>query len=291
MKGKILSITASLMLFAAICNAEIIKTADIVIINQEIKPSTLVLFNIAEVLMDTQTSLGSQAWRKYVRSRVDAKTHDEMTLFVFKNVPPKAPEVKISAIIEQLQKEGIPVFAFTSRGRHEWYSTQVANIDILTEELLRKIQIDFSRTKLPSPLCEIPKTFADYYHEGIIFATNSMDKGELLDELFSKTGYRPAKIVFIDDKADSLKSVEAVSKKYDIPFTGYAYARTALDHANFDPMIANIQLEWLMKHGQVLSDSQAADLKTANFANIDPDTFFSEIVVKWKQGFFSECKL
>jgi hypothetical protein len=40
-------------------NSEIIKITNIQDIRQEISADTLVLFNIAEVLMDTETSLGT----------------------------------------------------------------------------------------------------------------------------------------------------------------------------------------------------------------------------------------
>lgn len=282
MKNIILSMLAILTIFAGSIDATIIKTTEIKDINKEITSDSLVLFNIAEVLMDTHVSLGTQAWRKYVRTRVDAKTHDELTLFVFRNIPPKAPEDLTPIMIADMQSRGIPVLAFTSRGRHEWYTTQVPQVDLITEDLLRKINIDFARTTLPSQLSGIDTIFGDYYHDGIIYTTNALDKGELLGQLLEETGYRPSKIVFIDDKADSLKSVEVAMQKYGIEFVGFAYTRTAKDHANFDPMIANIQLDWLITHGKVLSDEQAAQIKVDQFADVNPDTYFAEIVQKWK---------
>lgn len=283
MKKIVLSLLAILTIISGSVNATIIKTTEITDINKEITTDTLVLFNIAEVLMDTNESLGSQAWRKYVRARVDSKTHDALTLFVFRNIPPKAPEDATPAMIAEMQSSGIPVFAFTSRGRHEWYSTQVPHVDLITEDLLRKINIDFAKTKLPIQLSGIDTFFADYYHDGIIYTTNALDKGELLEQLFEETGYRPSKIVFIDDKADSLKSVEAAMQKYGIEFVGFAYTRTAKDHADFDPMIANIQLDWLITHGSILTDEQAAQIKRDQFSDANPDVYFAEILQKWSE--------
>lgn len=70
-------------------NAQIIKTSNIQDIKEEITDNTLALFNIAEVLMDTDISLGTQAWRKFIRVCLDSTLQDELSLFVFKNVPPK----------------------------------------------------------------------------------------------------------------------------------------------------------------------------------------------------------
>ncbi len=250
-------------------NGQIIKTSNIQDVREEITDDTLVLFNIAEVLMDTETSLGTQSWRKYIRARLDSKRHDELSLFVFENVPPKSPEPSIPELIRELQSQGVVTLAFTSRGRSEWYASQVPNVDLITEKLLLQIGIDFSKTQLSKELTLLPNLFAEFYHKGIIYAGNNKDKGELLLEIFEKTGYLPSKIIFVDDKIDSLKSVEKTLNSLNIPFVGYAYSRTAKDHANFDPLIANIQLDWLITHGQVLTDEEATQIKNEQYLNVD----------------------
>ncbi len=262
--------------------AEIIRTSQIddilpAIDNEE----TLVLFNIAEVLMDTEMSLGTQAWRKYVRTRVYPQLHDQLTLYVFQKVTPKPPEPSTPEIIKQLQSRGVPVLALTSRGRSEWYSTSMPGIDSLTEELLRQIGIDFTGTKLPAQLSNIDASFADFYHSGIIYATNSYEKGEILEKLLDITHYKPSKIVLIDDKADSLESVETAMKARGIPFTGFAYTHTSQKHANFDPMIAHIQFEWLFTHDQLLSDEEANQIKIESYSHVEHEKFFKELVHKW----------
>lgn len=259
-------------------HAEIIKTSDIQDIREEITPDTLVLFNVAEVLIDTDTSLGTQAWRKYIRSRVDSNTHDDLTWLVFKSVPPKAVEAAIPALITELQSHGQATFAFTSRGRNEWYASQIADVDLLTETLLRQIGIDFSHAPLNDKLALLPQLFSDYFHAGIIYAGNTLDKGELLRCMLEKTGYRPAKIVFVDDKADSLVSVERALSGLNIQFVGYAYSRTSKDHKDFDPMVANIQLDRLLSTGQVLSDAEALEIKNELFQDVDPDQYLQTLI-------------
>ncbi len=262
-------------------NAEIINTTNIQVIREEITPDTLVLFNVAEVLMDTEISLGTQAWRKFIRSRVDSQTHDELTLHVFENVPPICPDASTPQLISEIQAEGYTTFAFTSRGRNEWYSSQVPNVDLLTEKLLRQIGIDFSKTSLNSELSQLPVLFGDYFHNGIIYAGNSQEKGEFLKEIFTQTGYLPSKIIFIDDKIDSLKEVENTLQSLNIPFVGYAYSRTSQKHAGFDPQIANIQLDWLLKNHIILSDHEAVEIKSKQDVNPDPEASLQEIVGLW----------
>lgn len=161
------------------------------------------------------------------------------------------------------------------------YSSQVPDIDKLTEKLLDKINIDFAKTKIPPQLSEMAIMFADFFHHGIIYTTNSVNKGELLQKILEKTGYRPSKIVLVDDKLDSLNSVESAMKKFGIEFIGFAYLRTAKEHVNFDPVVANIQLDCLMTKGIILSDDEAAQIKVERFTDVNPDAYFIEIVQKW----------
>lgn len=270
--------------FMFICSAlesKIEQIEKIESISNEITQDSFVLFNIAEVLMDTQTSLGTQAWRKYVRTHVDSKTHDELTHFVFSKVPPKVPEVRTIELIDELQSRHILVLAFTSRGRHEWYGSQVSNVDALTEMHLKQIGINFSKTLLPEELKGIVTEMSDYYHDGIIYSTNSIDKGQLLEDLLMTHNYHPKKIIFVDDKADSLKSVEKMSNKLGVDFVGFAYGHTAKSHNDFDLMIANIQLDWLLTFDEVISDEQAAKIKIEKFGCINADDYFKEIIQRW----------
>ena len=262
--------------------ADIVKTVEIEdVLAEEIDEKTLIFFNIAEVLMDTETSLGSQAWRKYIRSRVEPRLHDELTLFVFQHVPPKTPETATADVLAYLQQRGLPVFAFTSRGRHEWYGTQVADVDLITEQLLRQIRIDFSQTSLPAPLAHIGAVFGEYFHEGIIYATNAIEKGEMLIKFLEAANDYPSKVIFVDDKSDSLESVEEALKERGISFAGFAYSRTSLNHAHFDPMIANIQLDWLISYGQSLTDYEANQMKAVLDPQLDHEEYFHQIVENW----------
>lgn len=43
-------------------------------------------------------------------------------------------------------------------------------------------------------------------------------------------------------------------------------------------MIANIQLEWLMTNGEVLSDEQAKIIKNEQYANTDSDAYLQDLV-------------
>lgn len=233
------------------CQAAVAPISRIEDIRGSIDVDTLVLSNIAEVLLDTETSLGSQRWRKWLRERVSPAVHDSLTLFAFQQVPPICPEQDTVALIHDLQARGVVILALTSRGRNEWYSSSVANVDVITEAVLLRVGIDFTKTHLPSALTSLPEVFAPFYHAGIIYAGNSTDKGQLLRDILMTTGYRPSRIVYVDDKLDSLEEMESQMHHLDIPFVGYVYNKTAGDHANFDPLIALVQLDILLTSGRI----------------------------------------
>jgi hypothetical protein len=262
-------------------NREIFHADEIHDIKSEITPDTLILFNVAEVLMDTESSLGTQAWRKFIRSRTDAKTHDELTWIVFENFPPKSPETTTPELIQELQSNGYTTFGFTSRGRNEWYSSQVLDVDLKTEQLLLQIGIDFSKTTLNNELSMLPELFGEYFHNGIIYAGNSQNKGELLKQIIETTGYLPSKVIYVDDKEDSLKEVEKAVESINIPFVGYVYSKTAQNHQNFDPQIANIELWWFLRYDTILTDQDAEQIKANGEVESDPETFLQKIVGFW----------
>lgn len=261
-------------------SSEIITTNDIRIVPFRASNDSLVLFNIAEVLLNTETSLGTSAWRKYIRKRLTPKQHDLLTLLVAKEVPPKVVEKRTPLIIESFQRKNIVTLAFTSRGRHEWYTTQIPNIDLLTEDLLHKIGIDFSLTTLPDGLQILNDQFSDYYHAGIIYTTNDLDKSELLQRIFAATDYRPSSVILVDDKLENLESVQQAMHQLNIPFTGILYNRTAEGSADFDPMVASIQLDILLSRNRVVNDNVAKKFKERKLKDVDPEIYFQQVIDK-----------
>lgn len=279
MNKKVISVLIAFhFAFLSIVSAEITSITKIESIKPSIKKDTLVLFNIAEVLMDTELCLGSSPWRRYVRKRLTPKQHDLLTLLITKEVPPKVAEAVFPELVRNLQKEGIVTLAFTSRGRHEWYSSQIKNIDIITENLLNMIGFDFSLTKLPKNFAAINEKFPEYFHNGVVYTTNTLDKGELLQKMLNETDYRPAHVILVDDKQDGLESVEAAMKTFGIPFSGFLYKRTAEDRKNFDLMASNIQFEMLLFHDLLIDDQDALEIKNGPLSEVDADEYFMQII-------------
>jgi hypothetical protein len=284
MLNKLMTVTMlAVSLTMSQLHADIIETHEVESILPYVDQDTLVLFNIANVLTDSEISLGSSQWRAYVKTQAkkiqnpEFNIHDVLTWQAFSLVPHKSVEAVTPSLIENLQNQDIAVAALTSRGRTEWYNTSVPTVDQHTEKMLHSIDIDFRQSNLPFVFAQYEgNPFLDHYRGGI-FYSNHMSKGEFLKQLLQDSGYMPKAVVFIDDKIDSLDDVEAAMQELGIPFHGFWYTR-ATDRTGFSPMVANVQLEALLKDQQILSDEEAKVIADTKYADVDPDDLFRELL-------------
>jgi hypothetical protein len=273
------TILIGLICISSCIHAEIIEINQIDEVCPYVTESALCLFDIDDTLIDNPISLGSPPWRAWVKSKISSyKTsfvlYDALTLYIAKSAPYKTVEPDTANLINDLQNASIPVFAFTARGRTQWYTTDIEGVDLFTQLQLKNAGIDFQKTQIPTELKSLEPA---YFSEGIIFAQH-IKKGDLLLHLFKDLNYQPPLIIFVDDKLDQVQSVEAAVKKAGIPFVGFWYRRAEFDRVNFNPMIANIQLESLLLSGEIISDLDA--LEIAKRIKKDPQAYLKEILDK-----------
>ena len=77
----------------------------------------------------------------------------------------------------------------------------------------------------------------------------------------------------IDDKEEELRSIEQVMEEMGIPFLGLWY-RYVEKTQQFNPQIANIQLEKMLQKQHLLSDEEASHTSLT----IDPETHLKQII-------------
>lgn len=270
------------ILIATLCvtgllRADIQEIETIDAIRPYVAERCLILFDIDDTLIDNPFSLGSPPWRNWVKSKLpknDAfNLYDALTLHIAQKAPYKAVEATTPEFIADLQKQGLAVIGFTARGRSEWYTTTIEGVDRFTHEQLKGAGIDLSQTQVPEELQSLDPA---HFYQGIIFAKH-IAKGDLLKLLFQDLDYTPSLILFVDDKREQVESVEAALKDSDIPFVGFWYRRSAIDRADFNPLVANIQLEALLLNGHVISDKKAKKLAQSK-KDVNPETYLSDIL-------------
>lgn len=265
------------IIFSAVLKADIMEIDHI----DEVRPyiiqqNALFLFDIDDTLITNPFSLGRPAWRNWAKINLpkggkEFVLYDALTLYIAKNAPYQPVESTTAQLISDLQQQGFPVFAFTARGRSEWYTSNIKGVDDFTHQQLNNVGIDFAESFIPSELQFLEQA---YFYKGIIFAQH-IPKGDLLKHLFKDLNYQPSCIIFIDDKLDQVKSVEAAAKESEIPFFGFWYRRVEFDGANFNPMLASIQLENILLNNRIASDVEAEEI-VKNMQENDPKSY-----VKW----------
>lgn len=247
----------------------------------EVDPKTFVFLDIDETLIESPIMLGGKAWRGYVRHALAKirtpeeveQIHDKLTLFIANLVPYVPIENNAPACMKALQEKNRSIFCLTARGREHWYDLSGVDGEELGVTHLKQAGFDFSSFDkcANSPLFSHPS-----YARGIFFAYPIEDKGELILELFSRTDFRPSKVIFADDKMSHVKAVQRALDTLGIPSVCFHYS--LIDkYRPFDPLTAYIQLEKLFFEKRVLSDLDAAALK-GDYMDKNPDELFLELI-------------
>lgn len=229
---------------------------------------TIVFFDLDDTAFDSPYMLGSKAWRKYIvqaTKHLDRNWHDILTLMMTRKLQLITVEPDTVEIIKSLKSKGCITSGLTARERQRWYDTQVDDIDKLTVSQLKSVDIDFDNETLKE---RYPALSNDSeYYEGVFFANTDL-KGDYLKKVLQNSADKPVKVVFIDDKLTQVESVAITLREMQIPHECYWYCAIESKAAQFNPLIANIQLYyfWMSDGNEVLTDLQAESI-----AKSDPE--------------------
>ncbi len=196
-----------------------IKTFDFILDKSiELNEETLVVFDVDEVLITPinpffhAKSISTQFWMIYYYLFStgdvffkDVVKHYENALFTTKYalVDPMLP-----SLIKKLQSKNIKVIALTScpTGKHK----QIGTIENWRIAHLLSFDISF-KNAFPEYnnllFNELSQSNPPLFKDGILFANRKTKKGPLLKAFLEKVGWKPQKIVFIDDEEKNLRSV------------------------------------------------------------------------------------
>jgi hypothetical protein len=123
-------------------------------------PKTLIFIDIDDTLIDFETHIGSKQWRSQIKKSALNNYHDNLTLYIAKQITMVPVEKETPAIIKKLQKEGHFLFPFTARERDCWYDLrEIPQVDELTHQALLKAQMDFTQTSRPSYFDQMNQEF------------------------------------------------------------------------------------------------------------------------------------
>ena len=186
------------------------------------EPETLVILDLDDTVFTAEPGHVGNAWCKYMlmygqnlglsyKEAADIVIPEFIKRQELNRIRPV--EATTVATIRQLQARKIPVVGLTAR---------IITLKDYTIRDLASLGLDFS-TSVPTPAClnlEVANFGA--WHGGIGFC-NDHYKDAILQHLLETTGYRPAKIVFVDDIERYIVKVQSVAERYNIPYVGIRY--------------------------------------------------------------------
>lgn len=243
-------------LLSTLAFAEIVETKHFCQVKDYVDEDTLLLLDIDDTLLAPQQMLGGDQW---FRHRLEIHLEESMNfshalelavaewVAVRHLTQMELVEPGTETILKGLQEKGLQVMGLTAQG---------CSLSHRTVEHLRHHQIDLSLTApFNTPYYYEEKDQGILFRKGILF-TSGTPKGKALFRLFDQYGYRPKKIVFVDDRESNLTDVEKEASKEGISFIGIRYGYADERKENFDPAVADIQLKNSNFHS-ILSDEEA----------------------------------
>jgi len=237
---------------------EIIVTNDFSVIEQEaakLNDKSLILFDVdGTLIVPVDAILQFQAGEKFKEL---VSVHADLDLF--RDIRVHASHVLVDdrcmSLIPNLQEKKIPVIAFTAapsvvRGGGEPGVWRV--------EELRKHGFEFGFS-FSTQLMEFPKLknqqFYPLYREGVLYSS-FQKKGPILIQFLQQLGFRPEKIIFVDDELPQVQSVVACLKDLGIPCVGIHYTTAHEIPCDLNLEWAEFQIRHFVQHGIWLGDSQ-----------------------------------
>lgn len=194
------------------------------------------------------------------------------TLKLLSTLQKKAPyntvESATAETVNKIMEARFSAFGFTARGRKNWYNKIFKRVSKLTRLQLEKVGIDFSKghTSLPEN-----KT---YVKGNIIYAQNEK-KGDVFKTVFKDA--MPKGIIFVDDGLHHIEGVQRAAAEMGVGYIGLHYVRADMDQKDtFNEVIANVQLEALIKENRHLSEDEAKQ-RAAAVAHLDPIEHFKSL--------------
>lgn len=213
-------------------------------------PNTLVLLNVGDTIFAPSCTMSDNRWKEYFSKRARGNLSFSESASLINSVCSKLPAVKAPlALIEDLQKEKIPVLGYTKNFFSSFYSP---NGGELMQLKLQNIGVDFEKTLKFFPAKDYQnENFAFKY--GLIFR-NRNPISEALVDFFKDEGIRPAQVLLVDSNLDVLKMTQKVLAKLGIPYIGLHYTE---EDDPFDPDLGTIEFLTYMKDKKFLTDEEA----------------------------------
>ncbi len=254
-----------LLLLSGSAYSKIFSTADLQRVEEEIgEPDgeVLVLFDVDCTLIVPKDAILRPAADDFLEELLGGgKVLDLPTgrRYVFREILMKAPQALVDerslGLIQRLQERGVPVIALTVTPRGK-----VGDVESVADwriAELKRFGYDFSPSFAEVGVLELPrdpdKDFSPLFKSGILF-TSLHSKGATLKNFLRTTGYKPKRVIFIDDQMDYIESVARAAEDLGIDYTGVHYTAAAELPCVVDRELGAFQVRYFLEHGEWKTD-------------------------------------
>jgi FMN phosphatase YigB (HAD superfamily) len=194
---------------------KIIETDSIMSILEYVQKETLVIADLDNTLIESETQLGSSQWGDYLGTLYTepGKSFEEIDLLIAKMACKVQPVIKIRCVdpqtlemINQLHEQRVDFMGLTARRPCEIH---------YTHKQLTSLKINLSNIINEGFLgCISDSAKGIIYHQGVVFCTPMHKKSYALALFLEKSKLYPKRIVFIDDKLSHVKDICQLAEYY-----------------------------------------------------------------------------
>ncbi len=227
---------------------------------------SLVIFDIDRVLLTGADTIhrATKEERREIRGALKKLPHGHQARVRSRAILDRnrmLVDKKTPDLITLLQRKSIKVIALTACFTGKYHL--IEHLEDTRLEEIKGFGFDFSSAFPNVESHEFTQLSYKQRHpmfkKGVLFASYC-DKGNVLLAFLDWIGWRPSRIIFVDNKMKNVVSVKQAAKNLGIPFMGLHYkASYKLPH-KFDKKLAQFQIQYLIDHETVLSDEEALEL-------------------------------
>jgi hypothetical protein len=206
-----------------------------------VNKNALIIFDVDDVLImpgyddDFKHPYRAHLWQE-LKNRLSTEKIEILQSSVMATIKRNLVEQRIVQMFAYLQSQYIPTMALTAMGTGRF--GVIKKMEHIRIKELNDVGISFlpltplKGEKLAPELENTNMICSDckgvpMLKSGIIF-TAGVDKGVVLDYMFSKYNYYPKTIVFVDDSINNLESLRKQCIKLKIDFHGFHYVAVSL---------------------------------------------------------------
>jgi hypothetical protein len=260
-----------------VAHATIIETNKIEVIQQEalkLTENDLITFDVKGVLLTPKDQLLSphfkaeyKAYHQKLKDQYGEIAAERFSKIILLNYEAKLVDQQMPKLIREIKKKGIKTIAVTSgyAGEHK----NIQNIENLRIATLAKFGIDFSSSFPVQELIieKINDKILILYKKGIIFTSRAL-KGKPLKDFLAHVGFKPKKIIHVDNSIEMLHDIEKFCQQENIPFLGIYFTQMNIKNkVEFNKKIADKQIE-LMKAQNIWVSDTIAECIVENNLNV-----------------------